>query len=279
MAAIVKPVRLSVAVERSPFGDVETQMPAATHTNVAIHLTGQSVLEWTPDSRTLSGRPTRGMMTIVPQGRSGRLRVSGGAFEVLKIGIPGEAFVGWAEGAEQAWTGAPLLDRFIRRDPLVEQISLNLLRSMERPGSVDSLYQDALSIALIAHLVRHHGDVELGKEPQRRLIHALSPSRMRRCLDLMEADLTRAIGIGDIARELDLSASHFSAQFTQAFGRSPARYLTWLRLERARTLLENTREPIGDIASRVGFTSTSHFSQAFRAEYNDTPSRWRATRG
>ena len=269
---------LTIAIERTPFGMIEAQMPPASVNHVALHLTGQSLLEWTPDARPFVGRPMRGAVTIVPHGRSGRLRVSGSASEVLKIGIPNSTFEAWAEADERVWDRSPLRDRFAAYEPLVAEIGMTLLRETERPGVVDFLYRDALSNALVAHLIRRHSEQASIEPTEARVVHALSPSRARRCKEFLEADLGRAIGLADIGRELGMSVSHFSAQFKKSFGGSPSRYLTWVRLERARLLLETTRKPVSDISCEVGFASASHFSKAFRDLYGETPSTWRQHR-
>ena len=97
---------------------------------------------------------------MVPQGRSGLLRVGGGPWEVLKIGLPDAMFARWAEHDARLWQGHPIVDRFSVCDPLIQQIGLTLLAETERPGTVDTLYRDALSNALIAHLVRRHSEAD-----------------------------------------------------------------------------------------------------------------------
>ena len=107
-------------------------------------------------------------------------------------------------------------------------------------------------------------------------MHPLSEARARPAVAFMEDGLAHAIGLDDIARELGLSTSHFAAQFRACFGRSPARYLTWLRLERARAMLEAGSPSVAEVARTVGFNSASHFAQAYRAEFDTPPSRPRA---
>ena len=269
------PRHASLSVERMPFLDMEAWMSPAPWTSIALHLSGRCTLEWATGARPLVARPARGQVTIVPQGRSGLLRVRGGPCEVLKIGLPNAMFARWAERDERLWTGNPIVDRFSVGDPLIQQIGLTLLAETERPGTIDTLYRDALSNALIAHLVRRHSEADPATPAERR-VHPLSQARARRAVAFMEDRLAQAIGLDDIARELGLSTSHFAAQFRAAFGRSPARYLTWLRLERARAMLEAGSPSVAEVARTVGFNSTSHFAQAFRTEFGVPPSRFRA---
>ena len=265
--------RVLISVERTPYGEFEAKMPPLVHNSLAIHLHGRTTLDWHCDARPIVARPMRGDVTLIPEGRSGLLRVRGGPCEVLKIAVPDAALRAYAEGDEAKATGS-LLERVAINDPLVEQVSLALLHAVETPGTVDTIYRDALSNALLAHLLRRHA--EGAPQPNElRTSYQMSQPRAKRAIAFMEAELSRTIGLDDIAREVGLSTSHFAAQFRQTFGRSPARYLTWLRLDRAREMVEQGTLPVQVIAAKVGFASVSHFSQAFRAQFGATPSEVR----
>lgn len=266
---------LKVSVERTPYGDIDVHLPPAEHNSLGLHLTGRCTLEWATGARPFIGRPLRGDVTLTPSGRSGRLAVRGGACEVLKIIVPDPVLSAWADDQEQRPRATALIDRFTQRDPLIQQIGLTLLAEVERPGTADHLYRDALSLALVAHLVRRHSESNVVNAPERRATK-LTDGRAKRAIEFMEADLVRAIGLVDIAREVGLSTSYFASQFTSTFGRSPGRYLTLLRLERARLLLQGSKVTISDVAYRVGFATPSHFSQAFKAEFGLTPSAYRS---
>ena len=266
---------MSIQVERMPYVDLEMDLPATTETSVALHLSGRCLLEWATGGRPSLARPSRGDITIVPADRPGRLRIRGGPCEVIKLRISNAMLRNWAEVQERVWSGNPFVDSFMRPDRLLQQISLALLREAERSETVDTFYWDALVNALLAHLLRCYSE-RADKSASGRRVHPLSSHRTQRAIDMMESDLTRPVGLDDIARELGISPSHCSAQFKQRQGRTPGRYLTWLRLDRARELLEGGRFDVREVAEQVGYTSASHFAQAFRAEFGETPGTWRA---
>jgi transcriptional regulator GlxA family with amidase domain len=54
-------------------------------------------------------------------------------------------------------------------------------------------------------------------------------------------------------------------------------FLKELRLGRAARLLETTDLPVKTIAARVGFSSRSHFSRAFKAAMHLEPTAYRAS--
>jgi len=53
------------------------------------------------------------------------------------------------------------------------------------------------------------------------------------------------------------------------------RYLTELRMQRARELLHETLLPLFDIASQVGYESDMAFAKAFKRNTGTTPAKYR----
>jgi AraC-like DNA-binding protein len=78
-----------------------------------------------------------------------------------------------------------------------------------------------------------------------------------------------------MARAACFSKFHFLRLFRQAYGATPGRYRSQLRLERARTLLETTGRSVTDICLDVGFESLASFSGAFRKHTGESPQRYR----
>src|SRR5690606_33481803 len=71
------------------------------------------------------------------------------------------------------------------------------------------------------------------------------------------------------------SLSAFKRDFLALYHTTPGRWLAAKRLERAKTLLETSGKPIGDIAFENGFGNLSHFSRVFKLRYGHAPSALR----
>lgn len=74
---------------------------------------------------------------------------------------------------------------------------------------------------------------------------------------------------------LHYSAPHLHRLCQAQFGKSPIQKLIHLRIERAKSLLLNTRWPVQHIASYVGYTNIFNFSKSFKKLVGVSPSEFR----
>ncbi|MBR4653563.1 MAG: helix-turn-helix domain-containing protein [Kiritimatiellae bacterium] len=90
-----------------------------------------------------------------------------------------------------------------------------------------------------------------------------------------QAHYAESITLERLAEVIHTTPSNFRRHFTQTFGISPGRYLTTIRLNAARNLLEATDLPIAAIAAETGFFDQSHLSKTFKRERGVTPGEYR----
>ena len=83
--------------------------------------------------------------------------------------------------------------------------------------------------------------------------------------------------VENLAQLCGMSRSSFAARFANATGETPSRYLTILRLDKARDLLRTSRLPMSDISQRAGYGSDMAFIRAFKRRFGTTPGRMRIT--
>lgn len=100
----------------------------------------------------------------------------------------------------------------------------------------------------------------------------------RRVFAHVEANLSKRIHIRELARLLDLSASHFCRAFKCSFGVSPRDYVLRRRIEVAQGLMLTTSEPLSSIAVSCGMCDQPHFTRSFHRIVGETPYAWRRTR-
>ncbi len=91
--------------------------------------------------------------------------------------------------------------------------------------------------------------------------------------DKPEADHTLQ-SLADVA---GMSRATFAEQFRKTFGRTPMGFVQEVRLRRAARFLSATDLPVKAIAFRVGYSSRSHFSRAFKSMMGADPVSYRST--
>ena len=104
---------------------------------------------------------------------------------------------------------------------------------------------------------------------------ALTPAQLRRVVNRVVAAPERRASVADLAAAAGLSESWFAHAFKRTTGRSPARWATSLRLDRARVLLAGSDDPIAEIAAACGFVDQAHLTRSFRADAGLTPAAFR----
>ncbi len=85
-----------------------------------------------------------------------------------------------------------------------------------------------------------------------------------------------SLSLNQVARAVNLSASYFSALFSQEMGKTFTEYVTERRMERACTLLRTTRMRSSEIAFAVGYKDAHYFSFLFKKTQGCTPRDYRA---
>lgn len=91
------------------------------------------------------------------------------------------------------------------------------------------------------------------------------------------ADLSSALS-DLISTDVGQSYSHLSRMFSHAEGRTINEFYRLHRIERAKQLLVQTTDPIGDIAQHLNYGSASRLTTVFKADTGLSPTAFR-TRG
>lgn len=96
---------------------------------------------------------------------------------------------------------------------------------------------------------------------------------------MMRADLACEEGIAGLARATFYSKFHFARAFRDATGTTPRRFLSALRMQRAKELLLETDLDVLDVSTTVGYSSVGTFSSRFSALVGASPRAWRQRGG
>jgi AraC-like DNA-binding protein len=86
----------------------------------------------------------------------------------------------------------------------------------------------------------------------------------------IDKNFDRAITLDNICKEACLSKFHLIRSFKKLYGITPYQHLTFLRIKRAKELLQ-TSLPITTVCYQLGFDSPTSFSGLFKKIAGKTP--------
>lgn len=210
----------------------------------------------------------RDLCCFIPAGADSRMQfdAQAGSFVLyFRPGLIATLLESEGKGADGL---APIVGRHL---PRVAHL-LGLIESeLRRPSLGSRLMIDGLLRAIAGLLVSN--DELPVTEPAKRIY--LSPPKLKRVIDFIEANLQESIGLDDLARAAGLSANHFLRVFKLATGKTPYHFLRARRLERARQMLADDAMPLAELALECGFANQAHFTAAFSREVGISPGRYR----
>lgn len=100
--------------------------------------------------------------------------------------------------------------------------------------------------------------------------------QLKRITEYANSRLDEDVTLTDLAEVCNLSPQYFCNAFSKTVGQPPHHWLRSLRMDKAKSLLADSRITITDIALTVGFKSQGSFATAFRKVTGMTPSNYRA---
>lgn len=108
--------------------------------------------------------------------------------------------------------------------------------------------------------------------------HANIPVHVRDAITYFHAHASDNLLIEDYAHASAMSVSWFIRQFREFVGESPKQYITRIRLNEAKMLLESTDYSIGHVARMVGYDNPLYFSRVFTKYMGLSPRDYRRSR-
>lgn len=153
----------------------------------------------------------------------------------------------------------------------LDQLSAEYLS--QQPGA--GLVVDKLTEVVLVELIR----IDFGRGEWSRFIQGLSDKQIAKALQLLHANPHIVWTLEKMAAEVSMSRAAFAKRFKELVGQPMFEYLTRLRVGRAKELLQDTKLPIYDVASRVGYESDLAFTKTFKKYAGTTPTRYRKQTG
>ena len=138
-----------------------------------------------------------------------------------------------------------------------------IMQEIETPGLNSRSYIDTLLILLLTRLMRCASNFATPHRPTY-VKGGLPNWRLKRALELLEANLTKTPSLAELAAPLGIHPTFFCRAFKQSTGLSPHRYLLAHRINRAKEMMKDQNRTLTEIALDCGFSSSSQLSVVFK---------------
>lgn len=101
------------------------------------------------------------------------------------------------------------------------------------------------------------------------------PQRIRKVVNYINVNIDKKIEIHQLVALTEWKTDHLIRLFYKYLKVTPYQYILSRKMDKAKSLLEETDIPINEIAFDLGFESHSNFYQAFKKMLGDTPENFR----
>lgn len=177
-----------------------------------------------------------------------------------------------SEALDRTVEAVHLRDVLNIEDPLITSAVDAIRREAEAGALGGSLYVEAVATQLALHLLREYADVRCHERADG---SRLSPVQQRRIAEYVDTHLGENLDLGTLANVAELGLSSFNRRFRTTFGCAPYAWVIERRLERARSMIEQTDCPLKQIAPACGFSDQAHMTRLFRSHLDVTPGKLR----
>lgn len=134
------------------------------------------------------------------------------------------------------------------------------LRAPEAAGPARKVWYQAKAVELMAHLFFAATEITAPVSTRQKEVARV---RVERAMDILTQRLAEPPSLEELGRLIGCSPYHLSRTFSKEMGMTIPQYLRQVRMERAAELLKSGRANVTEAALAVGYSSLSHFSQAF----------------
>lgn len=148
----------------------------------------------------------------------------------------------------------------------------HIILQLTKSGNADQLQIDDLVLRLVDRVMN---TLDQKIEPVPANLKRFHLSTVEKAKNYMLSNFNENIGLQQLSEHCCVSLFHFSRIFKSVMKVTPHQYLSEIRLNHAKILLENTKYPVTQIAIQCGYSSVEHFSTAYKKRFESKPSESR----
>ena len=152
--------------------------------------------------------------------------------------------------------------------------TIQLLKQQSEQGELNDMLTEETLSSLLEHLYLQQS--RLNKNIDALSVNKYSTraeiaKRLAVAIDYIHAHYALPLTLEQLAQIAFMSKFHFLRTFKQVYKTTPYQYIVYVRLDRAKQLLQETTMSVNHIATLVGYDDLSVFSRSFKRCYNYQP--------
>ena len=153
-------------------------------------------------------------------------------------------------------------------NPRVQELFAEFDRLHNSRELCDRLRVKAIILDLLAEYIRLAGS-------NTEVVWDERDEEMRNVLSYINENFRRNLTTGELAAVCHMHPTHFIRAFKTKMAQTPHQYITDVRMEYARGLLDRSDRSVVEIAEDAGFYDLAHFSRAFKRYFAMSPTQYR----
>ncbi len=107
----------------------------------------------------------------------------------------------------------------------------------------------------------------------------ISNAAFLQMVDYIDSNLNKNCSLQQLAKEMKMNANYLGQVFKRETGETFSAYVTELRIERAKQMLQDEDATIGDVSAALGFNDYFYFLKTFKRVMGITPKQYRQSLG
>jgi AraC family transcriptional regulator len=171
------------------------------------------------------------------------------------------------------WSPSLLEECLNLRSAEISRTLVNIERELCAPGFATEILMESLVTTLAVQVARHFEQPRAAKRGRKPIL--LGAVQLREIDDYLEDLQGKPPQIADIAALCRMTERRVTRAFKSATGQTIGRYIASKQIIKASHLLADSTLCLKEISFRLGFSSHSNFTTAFRAATGESPSAFR----
>ena len=103
--------------------------------------------------------------------------------------------------------------------------------------------------------------------------------RIKNARNILIDSLDNPPSLAGLAKEIGMNEYNLKIGFKSVYGLPPFKYLQEYRLNYSKKLLRQGQWQVAEIADKIGYKTSSHFIEAFRKKFGNTPKKFMQEKG